>query len=1206
MALKKKLRSNEDLAKKLAVKVQKLSEDLSRQRAADPSARRAESVASRRESKENSNLIDELRSHIEQLSKTNSSLKTKLGFFKSLHEAESRRRTPYDHIPPRVDTSQRRHAAKNSQHPHAPLTPEAHGATQNDEALEEELQQQLQLIGILRGKLSEAEKNVMAAEEDKARQQELFTSQQQQNDIDRLALQHELNDQKKRNTDLRAKHDALDESHRLLEASHRELSLVTESLRKELQAERQRSIELEHKIQSDAIQHQAESELLLIIEDLRKEKAMVERELQTLLETQFSTQHEEEYQKEIIQLRRQIADLENQIKAHIEEKLSLNGALQDAHVKSAALAAAKSESDAALFNAQHEIEQLKERLKVFSHNGEINVAEIEEALAMVRLKRERGLTIDFLVQLDAAVEDKRALQDLRVQFAECAQELDKASKLLEIQEKINRDLKTEIDHLKKQIASMQNEYELRLEEDAQLLDLRGQRIGVLEAQLKNIVYGVAKGSAKQESDEALPDISVEPGQAVVEIGIEAAHFSEEGRRYLMQTLPVIGAAGEGIMMFATVDFFEFETEFTGLGLSWSPRFAHRIRYKVFADDYLFAFLQTKRVDLKDIVDDHDRSKRRLFADIIASDQRTILGKIDYSVHVLTPIALAVRAFKERTVALNMLEVSRADEPWQTHKSRERINNLTISIRSGTFLARGPTKSPPQIYGIVLFGFNTRAMATPSVSGTYSPLFNYCEIMFCDEGDDVFYGAVRVPLAPLSLGESVAGTFDVVGQHGSPCGTVEVSLAWSDAYVVDPTPVVSMFDNLQTRLEISSNAAAMCVRIESLEIDLSDPRVGELLGATKQVFVSFELFGLPLEELETQSVLLGPPSTLKFGYDRTFTLDPATHAAQHLALVAALRSGRPLVFTLVHEPPEGSPPDAECVDLGTAEFGLAALAARSPGRVAGARIPVLSTSGGVRLGALEPAAMSDFKSKEQPKTLVLFDVDGTLTPARKDISPEMRELLAKLRQKVVIGFVGGSDLAKQQEQLGENAVDMFDFAFSENGLTAFRLGKPLPSQSFIKYLGEDRYKRLANFILRYIADLDLPKKRGTFIEFRNGMINVSPIGRNCSHPERDEFEAYDKTAGVRTKFVEALKAEFADLNLTYSIGGQISFDVFPQGWDKTYCLRHIANEGFSEIHFFGDKTYKGGNDYEIFTHPDVKGHSVTSPDDTARILKELFF
>ena len=52
------------------------------------------------------------------------------------------------------------------------------------------------------------------------------------------------------------------------------------------------------------------------------------------------------------------------------------------------------------------------------------------------------------------------------------------------------------------------------------------------------------------------------------------------------------------------------------------------------------------------------------------------------------------------------------------------------------------------------------------------------------------------------------------------------------------------------------------------------------------------------------------------------------------------------------------------------------------------------------------------------------------------------------------------------------------------------------------------------MLHYIADLDIPIKRGTFIEFRNGMLNISPIGRNCSQEERDEFERYDKGAGVR--------------------------------------------------------------------------------------------
>lgn len=83
-----------------------------------------------------------------------------------------------------------------------------------------------------------------------------------------------------------------------------------------------------------------------------------------------------------------------------------------------------------------------------------------------------------------------------------------------------------------------------------------------------------------------------------------------------------------------------------------------------------------------------------------------------------------------------------------------------------------------------------------------------------------------------------------------------------------------------------------------------------------------------------------------------------------------------------------------------------------------------------------------------------------------------------------------------------------------------------------------------------------------------MINVSPIGRNCSQEERDEFEKYDKVwissfpmllfqhspywlfrnqftlqiHNIRSKLVTLLREKFAHLNLTYSIGGQISFDV----------------------------------------------------------------
>ncbi|RUS20921.1 eukaryotic phosphomannomutase-domain-containing protein [Endogone sp. FLAS-F59071] len=206
-----------------------------------------------------------------------------------------------------------------------------------------------------------------------------------------------------------------------------------------------------------------------------------------------------------------------------------------------------------------------------------------------------------------------------------------------------------------------------------------------------------------------------------------------------------------------------------------------------------------------------------------------------------------------------------------------------------------------------------------------------------------------------------------------------------------------------------------------------------------------------------------------------------------------------------------------------------------------------------------------------------------------------------------------------------AITDFDFAFSENGLTAYRLGKPLASQSFIQWIGEENYQKLVNFILRYIADLDLPRKRYSSAMAWSTSLPSAVTARTyplsssfpllfphsatfpttSSRSERNEFEKYDLARGIRAKFVEALKAEFPNLGLTYSIGGQISFDVFPTGWDKTYCLTHLKGEGFTNVHFFGDKTYKGGNDYEIYSHPDVLGHAVNSPDDTIRTLRELF-
>ncbi|XP_055418240.1 phosphomannomutase 2 isoform X1 [Bubalus kerabau] len=208
-------------------------------------------------------------------------------------------------------------------------------------------------------------------------------------------------------------------------------------------------------------------------------------------------------------------------------------------------------------------------------------------------------------------------------------------------------------------------------------------------------------------------------------------------------------------------------------------------------------------------------------------------------------------------------------------------------------------------------------------------------------------------------------------------------------------------------------------------------------------------------------------------------------------------------------------------------------------------------------------------------LCLFDVDGTLTAPRQKITKDMDCFLQKLRQKIKIGVVGGSDFEKVQEQLGDDVIKKYDYVFPENGLVAYRDGKLLCKQNIQGHLGEALIQDLINYCLSYIAKIKLPKKRGTFIEFRNGMLNVSPIGRSCSQEERIEFYELDQKENIRQKFVEDLRKEFAGKGLTFSIGGQISFDVFPDGWDKRYCLEHVEKDGYKTIYFFGDKTMPCG-------------------------------
>ena len=79
----------------------------------------------------------------------------------------------------------------------------------------------------------------------------------------------------------------------------------------------------------------------------------------------------------------------------------------------------------------------------------------------------------------AITEDSsQEVEDLRLAYAETTSELDKTKKLLSLQSAISRDCKKELEMTRSEINGMKEDYEMKLHEKTQLLEMKSTRIKV--------------------------------------------------------------------------------------------------------------------------------------------------------------------------------------------------------------------------------------------------------------------------------------------------------------------------------------------------------------------------------------------------------------------------------------------------------------------------------------------------------------------------------------------------------------------------------------------------------------------------------------------------------------------------------------------------------------------------------------------------------
>ena len=200
---------------------------------------------------------------------------------------------------------------------------------------------------------------------------------------------------------------------------------------------------------------------------------------------------------------------------------------------------------------------------------------------------------------------------------------------------------------------------------------------------------------------------------------------------------------------------------------------------------------------------------------------------------------------------------------------------------------------------------------------------------------------------------------------------------------------------------------------------------------------------------------------------------------------------------------------------------------------------------------------------------IFDVDGTLTPSRKQMDIGFSAEFLIFCCKYDTYLVTGSDRAKTVEQVGLDIYNRCKRVFNCSGSDIYD-GKNSVYRSNWK-----PSEKLISFLNDELDYSNFPIRTGSHIEYRPGGINFSILGRGEGNMDgRTEYVKWDINTNERRDIASRLNDNFPDLNV--QIGGQTGLDISDS--DKSQIIKFFNFD--DELHFFGDMMEEGQNDYPL--------------------------
>jgi HAD superfamily hydrolase (TIGR01484 family) len=241
-----------------------------------------------------------------------------------------------------------------------------------------------------------------------------------------------------------------------------------------------------------------------------------------------------------------------------------------------------------------------------------------------------------------------------------------------------------------------------------------------------------------------------------------------------------------------------------------------------------------------------------------------------------------------------------------------------------------------------------------------------------------------------------------------------------------------------------------------------------------------------------------------------------------------------------------------------------------------------------------------------KSLVVFDLDGTLAASKASLDAEMAALLGRLLGIVKVAVISGGAWLQFEKQV-------LAFLPHDERLKSLSM-LPTCGTKFYRFDGDwkklysedfsaEDAKKIVSALNRAVdrCGFRMEKHWGELIEDRGSQITFSALGQNAPLAEKVKW---DPDFAKRQKIEAILEPMIPGFSIR--LGGATSIDVTRPGIDKAYGIRKLKETlgvAIAEMIFVGDAIFPGGNDYPA-KQAGVESIRVRDPEETKRVIEAI--